>query len=164
MELVTPGLGLIVWMLISFSILLFILGKFAWPSITKALKEREATIEDALQLANKTREEMKTLQAHNEKLLVEAKEERDAMLRDARKMKDGIIDEAREKANKEYNRILESSREAIHNEKMAAMVELKNQLAQLSIEIAETILREKLKDPEKQSQYLTKLINEAKFN
>lgn len=164
MELITPGLGLIFWMLISFSILLFVLGKFAWPSITKALKEREASIEEALHAADKAREEMKQLHADNEKLLNEAKDERDAMLRDARKMKDAILDEARERANLEYNRILESSREAIHNEKMAAMTELKNQLAHLSIEIAEVILREKLTDKEKQSQYLTKLIDEAKFN
>ena len=113
MELVQPGIGLIIWMTIAFSLLLWILAKFAWKPIMKGLKEREQTIEEALNTANKAREEMKELKFTNEQLLKEAKEERDLILRDARKVKESIIESARVKANEEGNRIIENAREAI---------------------------------------------------
>jgi len=164
MELVTPGIGLIVWMTLSFGIVLFVLGKFAWKPIMKSLKEREGTIESALNEANKAREEMKTLHFDNEKLLRDAKEERDAILNDARKVRDSIIEKSKLRANEEANRIVESAKEAIHNEKMAAITDLKNQLATLSIEIAEKILREELSDGKKQKDYVKKLMDEINFN
>ena len=113
MELVQPGLGLIFWMTISFSILIFILAKFAWKPIMKGLKEREDSIDQALHAADKAREEMKQLQFSNEQLLKEAKEERDNILRDARHVKENIIEEARVKANEEANRIIENAKESI---------------------------------------------------
>lgn len=164
MELIQPGLGLIFWMLLSFSILLFILGKFAWKPITKALKEREQTIDNALHAADKAREDMEKLKFDNEVLLKEAKEERDAILRDARKVRDKIIDEARDKANDEANRIVENAKERIENEKMAAMTGLKNQIASLSIDIAEKILQKELSNEQKQKTYVQKLIDEVNFN
>ena len=97
MELVQPGLGLIVWMTVAFALLIWILGKFAWKPIMKGLKEREDSIDEALNQANKAREEMKELKFSNEQLLKEAKEERDNILRDARMVKESIIEEAREK-------------------------------------------------------------------
>ena len=162
MELVSPGIGLIFWMTLSFGIVLFILGKFAWKPILNSLREREDTIDEALNMANKTREEMKELQFSNEQLLKEAKEERDAILRDARKVKDSIIEESKLKANEEAGRIVEAAKESIQHEKMAAMTDLKNQLASLSIEIAEKILREELSADKKQKEYTQKLIDEAK--
>lgn len=164
MELIKPGLGLIFWMLISFGILLFILGKYAWKPITKALKEREQTIDSALHAADKAKEEMEKLKFDNKVLLKEAKEDRDAILRDARKVRDKIIDEARDKANDEANRIVENAKERIENEKMAAMTDLKNQIASLSIDIAEKILQKELSDEQKQKTYVQKLIDEVTFN
>ena len=164
MELVQPGLGLIFWMTISFSILIFILAKFAWKPIMKGLKEREDSIDQALHAADKAREEMKQLQFSNEQLLKEAKEERDNILRDARHVKENIIEEARVKANEEANRIIENAKESIQFEKLAAIHDMKNQLADLSIEIAEKILRQELSDKSKHNQLIERLLNEIKEN
>jgi F-type H+-transporting ATPase subunit b len=164
MELVQPGLGLIVWMTVAFSLLIWILGKFAWKPIMKGLKEREASIDEALNQANKAREEMKELKFSNEQLLKEAKEERDDILREARKVKESIIEEAREKANAEANRIVENAKEAIQYEKMAALHEMKNQLAHLSIEIAEKIIREELSAKDKHKNLIEKMLKEIKSN
>jgi len=164
MILVTPDIGLIFWMTLSFSILLFILGKFAWKPILKTLKDREDAIEESLNQAEKAREEMKQLKAHNEELLQQAKEERDAILKEARIIRDNIIEESRTKANQEYNRIIESAKESIHYEKMAAITELKNQIATLSIDIAEKILKEQLSDVENQKKHIDKMMDNINFN
>ena len=164
MELVQPGIGLIIWMTIAFSLLLWILAKFAWKPIMKGLREREQTIEEALDTANKTREEMKALKFSNEQLLKEAKEERDLILREARKVKESIIEGARIKANEEGNRIIENAREAINNEKLAAIHDMKNQLAILSIEIAEKIIKQELSGIDKQNEFIKRLIDEVTVN
>lgn len=164
MELVSPGIGLILWMTISFALLIFILRRYAWKPILKSLRDRENTIDEALNQANKAREEMKNLKADNEKLLKEAQEERNVILRDARKVKDEIIEQAREKANEEANNIVENAKERIENEKMAAMTDLKNQIASISIEIAEKILEHELSDESKQEEFMKKLIENAKLN
>lgn len=164
MELVTPHIGLIFWMTLSFALVLFILGKFAWKPIMKALKEREESIESALRAADRAKEEMAQLTFSNEQLMKEAKEERDAMLRDARKIRDNVIGEAKTKAEGEAQRIVETAKENIHFEKMAALTDLKNQIAILSIEIAEKIMKEDLSTNEKQKALVTKLLNEIHFN
>ncbi len=164
MELVSPGIGLIFWTTLSFAILLWILAKFAWKPILKGLKEREISIDEALHAADKAREDMKLLKFSNEQLLKEAKEERNAILRDGRKIRDSIIEESKIKANEEANRIIENAKETIQNEKMAAITDLKNQLASLSIEIAEKILQKELADDAKQKEYINKLIDEVHFN
>lgn len=164
MELISPGIGLIFWMTLSFGIVLFILKKFAWKPIMQSLKEREATIDDALNQANKAREEMKQLHFDNEKLLREAKEERNAILKDARKVRDSVIEESKLKANDEANRIVESAKETIQNEKMAAITDLKNQIASLSIDIAEKILKQELSEDKKQKDYIKKLMDEVNIN
>jgi F-type H+-transporting ATPase subunit b len=164
MELVSPGIGLFIWMTLSFGLVLFILGKYAWKPILKALREREESIDGALHAADKAREEMKALQVDNEKLIRQAREERDALLAEGRKIRENIIEEAREKATAESERILAATRDSIHYEKMLALTELKNQIAQLSIEIAEKLLKEKLKSDDKQKEIIERLIREAKFN
>ena len=164
MELVQPGIGLIIWMTLSFAVVLWVLTKFAWKPIMKALHERESSIDKALNAANKAKEDMKELKFSNEQLLKEAKEERDAILRAGRKVKDSIIKEAKIKANEEANRIVESAKERIENEKMAATTNLKNQLASLSIEIAEKILRKELSDDVKQKEFVNDLIKDINFN
>lgn len=164
MELVTPHLGLIVWMTLSFLFLLLILGKFAWKPVMKSLKERETKIEDALHAADKAREEMLELKFSNEQLLKEAKEERDSILREARKIREDMLEEAKGKANEEANRIIQNAKESINYEKLAAIHELKNQIATLSIEIAEKIIKDELSKDENQKQLIEKLLNEVKFN
>ena len=164
MELVNPGLGLILWMSLAFFSVLFILGKFAWKPILKALKEREHTIHEALVSAENTRKEMQTLQFSNEQLLKEAQNERDKILAEARKIKESIIEESRSKAVEEGNRIIESARETIRNEKMAVLSELKEQVADISMEMAKKVLKRELSEPKKQEEYLAELIREIKFN
>ena len=164
MQLVTPDIGLLFWMLVSFSIVLFLLKKYAWKPIMKALKEREQNIEEALNTARKAKEEMAALKSDNERLLNEARAERDKMLKEARDIKDSIIAEAKGKAQTEANKIMASAREAINNEKMAAITELKNQVAKMSIEIAEKILRQELSNDEKQKALMDNLIKDISLN
>jgi F-type H+-transporting ATPase subunit b len=164
MELVNPGIGLIIWMTLAFLAILFILGKYAWKPIMKALKERESSIHDALNSAEKAKEEMLKMKFSNEELLQEAKNERDAILATARKIKESIIEESKQKAAKEANRIVVSAKESIQNEKMAAITELKNQLAKLSLEVAKKILKRELSDPKKQEEYSKELMKDVKFN
>ncbi len=143
-------------MLLSFGILAFILIKFGWPMILKALKKREEAIAASLNEAAKAREEMKHLVAHNEELLRQAKMERDEMLRNARMASDQIVEEARAKATLEANRIVDNARENINYEKLKAMTELKNQMANLSIEIAEKLIRAELSDKSKADALIQK--------
>jgi len=164
MDLVTPNIGLIFWMTLSFVVLLLILGKYAWKPIMKLIKDRENTIANALQLAETTRLEMENLQVNNEKLLKEAKEERELLMKEARKVKESIINDAKQKAISEANNIIENARQTILNEKMAAITELKNQIAVLSIEIAEKIIQTELSEKDKQNQLINKYLDEIKFN
>ncbi len=164
MQLVTPDIGLMFWMLVSFGLLLYILGKFAWKPIMKGIHQREDTIEKALEAANEAKKEMLQLKAGNEQLLRDAKDERDALMRDARKVKESILEEARMKANEESARIVENARENIQFEKMAAINDLKNQIASISIEIAEKLIGKELEDKKQQQELTEKLLKEVKIN
>lgn len=164
MELVNPGIGLIFWMTLSFGILLFILGKFVWPPVMRALNERENNIEQALHEADKAREEMKQLLFSNEQLMLEARDERDKLIGEARKIKESLIEDARLKATEEANRIVENARERIHFEKMSAITELKNQIANLSIEIAEKVIGKELSEHNKQEQMVKESLNDFNLN
>jgi F-type H+-transporting ATPase subunit b len=164
MELITPGLGLIFWMTIAFLLLLFLLRRFAWKPILKSLKDRETSIHDALHAADRAREEMKQLQFSNEQLLREARDERDAILNSARKVRDSIIEESKEKAKQEAARIIASARESIENEKMAAMTDLKNQLAEMSLIVASRILERELDNPKEQDKYIRQQLDRMRFN
>ncbi|MCB9363842.1 MAG: F0F1 ATP synthase subunit B [Flavobacteriales bacterium] len=162
--LVTPELGLIVWTTIVFCILFFLLAKFAWKPILKAVKEREVSIEDALASAEKATRKMEELQANNEVLLNEARVERDAMLKEAREVKDKIIAEAKVTANAEGDKIIAAAKETINHEKLAAITELKNQVATLSIEIAEKILKDELSSADKQKAMIDNVVKDINLN
>ena len=164
MDLVTPGIGMIFWSTLFFLILLFILGKFAWPAILTAVKARNESIKNALDAADKAKVEMAKLQADNKMILAEAKAERDSMLKEAKEIKDSLIAEAKEKASEEAKKLVQSAREAIQAEKDAAVSEMKAQMVNLSIDIAEKILRTKLEDSKAQKDLVTKLVNEADLN
>lgn len=164
MSLINPGFGLVIWMAIALLIVLFILKKFAWKPIMNALKEREESIEGSLRAADRARDEMKDLQLDNEKLLRDAKDDRDAILREARIIKDKMIDEAKDRATIEAGNIVESAKQRIENEKKAALIEIKNSIASISIEIAEKILKEEFKDKKKQAAYIDKMLKETRLN
>lgn len=162
--LVTPGVGLIFWTSIVFILLLVLLGKFAWKPILSAIKEREEGIETALKSAEAAKKEMENLKAGNEKILNEARSERDALLKEARDTKESIISEAKIKATKEADRILATAREQIVAEKNAAIADLKAQVATLSIDIAEKILKSELSSDEKQKSLVNNLMKDVNLN
>lgn len=164
MELVKPAFGLLFWMCISFGLIVFILKKFAWTPILNMLNERETSIQNALDAAENAKQEMKALQSNNERILSEARAERDLLLKDAREIREKMISEAKGLASKEGERLLKSARENIQNEKMAAITELKNQVAVLSIEIAEKILKTELSSDEKQKSLVKNLLQDVNLN
>ena len=164
MELVTPGIGLLFWMLLSFAVVLFILKKFAWKPILKALKEREDSIEDALESAEKAKEEMAKLQVDNEKIINEAKAERDNLINEAREVKEKIINEAKTQATTEANKLIKQAHTNIQNEKVAAINEIKEQVAILSVEIAEKLLKQELEKDKKQEELINSLLKEIEVN
>ncbi len=164
MELVKPAIGLVFWMIVTFTIILFILRKFAWKPILAMIKEREDSIDNALKSADNARKDMLELKSANEKILAEARAERDILLKEARDTKDAIINEAKGKAKIEGDRMVAQAREAINTEKLAAISELKAQVATLSIDIAEKILKEQLSSDEKQKIVTSNLVKEVTLN
>jgi F-type H+-transporting ATPase subunit b len=164
MGLVTPGLGLIIWTTLAFFTVLFLLKKLAWKPILTAIKTREESIENALKASEKALAEVEAVKSSAEKEQKKAREERDAILKEARDMKDAIISEAKTKATAEADRILLNARESIKNEKLAAIAELKNQVATLSIDIAEKILKSELSAENKQNTVINNLVNEINLN
>jgi len=161
--LVKPEIGLVFWMTVSFLVVLFILRKFAWGPILKGLKDRETSIEDALNEAKKAREEIAAMNARNEDLMREAREEREVLLKEARDIRDKEIATAKERAKAEAEALLARARTDIQNEKNAAITEMKNQVAELSIQVAERILREKLADGTVQQTLVDKVMAEAQL-
>jgi|TARA_B100000497_G_scaffold120633_1_gene149314 F-type H+-transporting ATPase subunit b len=158
------SLGLFVWQTVLFLALLFLLRKYAWKPILTAVEEREEGIKSALDAADNAKKEMEALNADNEKILREAKAERDSILKEARELKDGIIAEAKTQATEEADKVMASAREQINNEKMAAITELKNQVASLSVDIAEKILKSELKDDNKQKEMVNSALEEASID
>ena len=158
MELITPDFGLLFWMTLAFGIVFFILAKFAFPVINGMLKKREEEINNALELAKRTHEEMEQLQANNELLLQQAREEYNKMLNDAKRVSDKFIEDAKTKANEERERIIESAKETIEHEKMAATTEIKNQIADISIKVAEKIIGKALESDKEQLDYINNLL------
>ena len=151
--------GLIIWTTIIFTLLLIILKKFAWKPILNSVDERNKSIEEALKSAEKAKEEMASLTADNEKILIEAKQERDLLLKEAREIKDKIISEAKTTANTEAEKIISSAKAQINNDKMKALVELKNQVAEISIEMTEKILKTELADKKRQEALIEEALN-----
>ncbi len=155
--------GLFFWQTLLFIILLFLLKKYAWKPILDALNSREEGIKNALDEAEKARQEMVELKSSNEQIVKEARAERDAMLKDARSMKENMITEAKDQAKEQANKIIEQAKATIENEKLAAITELRNQVAELSIGIAEKILKDELSQKDKQVELIEKMLQEAKL-
>ena len=164
MQLLTPDLGLLIWNLLAFLIVFFLLKKFAWPAIIKGLNEREANITNTFASVEKVKLEMAQLKNDNEALLAQAREERAQMLREAKEIKDRIINEAKDQAKEAAAKIVADTQASINNQKMAAMIDLKNQVGNLVIEVSEKILRRELSNKAEQEKYIKQLAEEAKLN
>ncbi len=164
MDLLLPKLGLIIWTLLAFVVVLFILGKFAWKPIVKSLNEREHNIADSLATAERVRAEMAQLQSENEALLAKAREERGQLLKEARETRDKMVSDAKEQAKAEASRIVAEAQQAIEQQKMAALIDVKNQIGHLVIEVSEKILRRELSNKNEQETYIKQLANEIKLN
>ena len=164
MQLVTPGIGLIFWMTITFSIVLFLLSKFAWKPILNSIKEREDSINSALSAADDARKAMDALKSDNQKLLNEARAERDRMLKEASEMKDQIIAKATKDAKDVGDKLITSAKEAIEKEKLNALNELKTQVAVLSVDMAEKILRKKMEDRTQQEAFVNDNLKSITLN
>ncbi len=164
MGFVTPDYGTIFWMVIIFGIVLFILKKFAWGPILKALKDREKSISDALNSAEKARKEVAGLKASNEQIIAEARKEKDHILKEALSIKDKIVAEAKAQANAEAQKSIESARQQIEAEKTAAISEIKKQVAELSVMIAEKVIKKQLENPKDQEKLVQDMLNDLKLN
>lgn len=164
MGLVLPAFGLFFWMIVSFSLLLIVLKRFAWKPILNALHDRENSIQEALDAAELARREMEKLQAGNEKILKQAILERETILKEARDMKESIVREAKDEAVAEANKVMESARLAIIQERAAAVTEIRGIISNFSIEIAEKILEEKLSDSQKQKELISHYIDRLTIN
>lgn len=162
--LVLPSIGLIFWSAVSFIILLVLLRKFAWKPILTAVNEREESITNALNSAEEAKKEMANLTSSNERLLNEAREERDSLMKEAREMKAEIITKAKEEASAEGERMIVNAKAVIETEKKSAMAELKNQVAALSIDIAEKVVKGNLSEDDKQKQLVNELVEEVNLN
>ena len=158
------SVGLFFWQSLLFIALILLLKKFAWGPILSAVEEREEGIKEALELAEKAKEEMQALNADNERILAEARIERDILLKEAREMKDKIVIAAKDQANAEADKILLSAKQQINNEKLKAITELKNQVADMSIDIAEKILRSELSDVNKQKELVAQVLKSNELN
>lgn len=156
--------GLFIWQIVLFLLLLFLLRKFAWRPILKAVEDRETGIKNALDSAESAKKEMENLQADNQKLLQEARIEREAMLKEAREMKNKIIEDAKDEAKVEAVKLVEQARASIETEKKAAIADLKSQVANLSIDIAEKVVKEELSNKDKQLKLVESMLNEATLN
>lgn len=164
MDLVTPELGTIFWMVIIFGIVVFVLRKFAWTPILNSLNDRENNINNALRAADEARKEMQTLKADNEKIMAEAKNEKEKILHEAMDLKDKIIAEAKQKAEAEAESNIKHARQQIQNEKVKAVNEMKQQMTELSLMIAEKVIRKELSDEKEQQEMIKKLVEGIKLN
>ncbi|MFT4848727.1 MAG: F-type H+-transporting ATPase subunit b [Sediminicola sp.] len=164
MDLVTPDVGLLFWTFISFAVLFFLLKKFAWKPIVGTVNDREKSIIEALASAEAAKLEMQNLTADNERILKEARAEREMMMKEAREIKTKMIADAKDEAKESADKMIVQAQAAIESEKKAAVAELKSQVASLSIEIAEKVMRSELSDAGKQLKLVEDMLGKATLN
>ena len=164
MELLTPGTGLLFWQVVVFVALFFLLSKMAWKPILSSLKERETSIQQALDSAEKAKLEMASLKSDNEKLLKEAREERDKILREAREAANRLHEQAQTDAKKAADRIVEDAKAVINIEKQAALRDVRAQVAKFSLEIAEKLIKKNLVEDKAQKELADSFIKDLKLN
>lgn len=164
MELLQPGIGLLIWTLIAFLIVLYILGKFAWKPILNSLKERETNIADSIETADRIKAEMAQMKSEHEELLAKAREERGVIIKQAKETGDKMIADAKEKAKADFDKIVADATLTINNQKNAAIIDVKNQVGKLVIEVSEKVLRRELANKADQEKYINELAKEVTLN
>jgi len=164
MDLVSPGIGLIFWMTVSFLIVLFLLKKFAWKPILAGIEARNDSIDEALRSAENARQDMENLKAENEKLLDEARQEREKLLKDAMGIADTIKEQARQEAEKISQRIVDDARVSIENEKQEALKDVKNQVVKFSLVIAEKLMKRNLSQQQEQKKLVDEFVKDLNLN
>ena len=164
MELLLPGLGLVFWTLLAFLVVFFILKKYAWKPILESLKERETGIASSIASAETMKAEMAALKSENETVLAQARDERAKIIKEAKDVSDKMIADAKEKARGEFDRIVSEAQAAITQQKNAALIDVKNQVGNLVIEVAEKVLRRELSDKSVQENYIKELVVAVKLN
>jgi F-type H+-transporting ATPase subunit b len=164
MDLLIPSTGLLFWMSLTFFVVLFILWKFGFPVITDMVKERQAFINDSLRKAHEANERLANIQKEGESILQEAREKQAQILKEAADTREAIVEQAQEKARQEGTRLLEDARAAIEQEKKAAIADIRKQVATLSVEIAEKVLRANLKDDASQMALIDRMLDDVSTN
>lgn len=164
MDLLSPEIGLFVWTLLAFLIVFYILGKFAWKPILNSLNERETGIAESIATADRVKKEMAQLKNENEQLMQQAREERTLMLKEAKDTRDKIVNEAKDAAKAEANKIIAEAQQQIHQQKMAALTEVKNEIGKLAVSVAEKVLRKELSSVDAQSNYASLLADDINMN
>ena len=159
-SLATPAIGTIFWTTVIFGLLLVLLRIFAWKPIMGAVKAREDSIKGSLRAADEARQDMERLKADNDAIMKEARKERDVLLKEAREARDIMLGEAKDQAKSEADRIVERAKTGIEKEKQSAMMEIRNQVVVLSVDIAEKILKESLKKTDDQEKLINKLLDD----
>ena len=162
--ILTPDLGLLFWMLLAFIVIFFVLAKFGFPAIVNMVEERKKFIDDSLRKAHEANERLANIQAESEKLLQEARERQSVIMKEAAAARDNMIASAEAKAREESARIISEAKAQIETEKQAAIADNRQQVAALSISVAEKILRQHLSDDKKQMEYVDKLLDEVSAN
>lgn len=164
MELINPGLGFLVWMLIVFLLLLFLLKKFAWKPIFTAINQRNNAIDKAMLSAEEARAEVAQMKADNERIIQEAKLEKELILKEAKEASDKIVAASKDKAAEEANRILAEAQKRITQERQAAIQDMKSQVAEHAVGIAEKILKNQMQTPAAQDSYVNNLVKDIELN
>ena len=161
MSLITPDFGLFFWMTVVFLVVLFILWKYGFPVIVKMVDERKTFIDESLRKAHEANERLANIQKEGESILQEAREKQAQILKEAAETRDAIVEKAQDKARQEGARLLEDARAAIEQEKKAAVADIRNQVATLSVEIAEKVLKQNLKDDKAQMDLIERMLDEV---
>ena len=164
MDLLIPSTGLLFWMALTFFVVLFILWKFGFPVITQMVAERKTFIDDSLRKAHEANERLANLQKEGESILQEAREKQAQILKEAAQTRDAIVEKAQEKAREEGSRLINDAKAEIEQEKKAAFADIRKQVAELSVEIAEKVLREKLKGNQAQMDLIDRMLNDVSIN
>jgi F-type H+-transporting ATPase subunit b len=164
MELLLPGVGLVFWTFIAFLLVFFILKKYAWKPILSSLKERELGIASAISTAENMKADMAKLKSENETILAQAREERARMIKEAKETSDKMISDAKERAKNEFERIVAEAQGSIQQQRNAALVDVKNQMGKLVVEVSEKVLRRELSNRSEQENYIKDLAESVKLN
>lgn len=164
MDLLSPEPGLVIWTALTFLILIYLLGKFAWKPLLGAINERESNIKQAVEAAAKANEELKQIEATKARIEAETRKERDSILKEAHALKDNIVEEARTAAQQEANKIVENAKAQIAKDRADAMQDLRKTVAKLSVEIASKVIAKDLEKDNSQNDLVEKYLQECNFN